>query len=502
MDELDAGAKRLSIRLEELKNSIQPVQQLPPDVIIEIASYLDPGACSGDYQPLVAISQVCRYWRETLTSNPASWRLISSEYADLVPLCLERSGLSPLEVDLSTGTTAFPHTIQHIGPHVNRLATLRCYFEEANIVFLQTFSQLDHSPNLHTFSIGAARAFPVDPQTIEMALFSGDMPSLRTLELRPFPVTLQFVEFKHLTNLRIEVIYSTLTSVLDLLAANPLLEKVRLIGNFEESEDERAGGSIFLRRLQSLSVERCTPFTFLEKLAFPRNARVSIRCRLISHFTPFAFILPRSIREYANLQGLTSLHVLVVFHNDTYIDLTGPNGSIAIQFMDLQGTSPICDVIASLPTTGITQFVCEFHPALVTRMEIDKVIRTMDTLPHLEEIELVHFGEKDMQEFLVALKSTSRWMRLSRLRLVHCRRIMDWIRDLIQVAADRMDEGLVLNTVTVIYEGMEQEQELFGVLEGFVGTLERVGVEVGEVVRSEHVWDDISCTTRVISVPV
>lgn len=191
----------------------------------------------------------------------------------------------------------------------------------------------------------------------------------------------------------------------------------------------------------------------------------------------------------------------MAFHNDTYIDLTGPNGSIAIRFMDLQGASPMCDAIDSLSTTEITQFVCEFHPAS-TRTEIDKVIRTMDTLPHLEEIVLVHFSETDMQEFLSALKNTSGWMRLSRLKLVHCRRITDWISDLIQVAAERMDEGLVLDTVTVVYEGREQEQELFGVLEWFVRTLERVGVEVGEVVRSEQVWDDISCTARVISVPV
>lgn len=500
MDELDAGAKRLSIRLEELKNSIQPVQQLPPDVIIEIASYLKPGACGGDYQPLVVISQVCRYWRETLTLNSASWRFISSEYAGLVPLCLERSGSYPLEVDLST-SAMFPHTIQHIGPHANRLATLRCYLDEADITFFQTFSRLDRAPNLHTFSIRTAEALPVDPQTIEMALFSGDMPSLHTLELCPFPVTPQFVGFKHLTNLRIEVIYSTLTSILDLLAANPLLEKVGLVGNFEESEDEREDGNILLGRLQSLSVERCTPCTFLDKLAFPRNARVFIHCGLVSRFTPFTFIFPPSIGEYANLQGLASLHVLMAFHNDTYIDLTGPNGSIAIRFMDLQGASPMCDAIDSLSTTEITQFVCEFHPAS-TRTEIDKVIRTMDTLPHLEEIVLVHFSETDMQEFLSALKNTSGWMRLSRLKLVHCRRITDWISDLIQVAAERMDEGLVLDTVTVVYEGREQEQELFDVLEWFVRTLERVGVEVGEVVRSEQVWDDISCTARVISVPV
>ena len=414
---------------------------------------------------------------------------------DLVPLCLERSGSYPLEVELDTDTR-FSNAIWHIIPHMNRLATLRCSLEETNSTFLQTLFQLGHSPNLHTFSIRTGRAPSVDPEVIEIALISGDMPSLHTLELLPFPVIPQFVECKHLVSLRLDVVHSTLTNVLDLLAANPLLEKVRLLGNFEESEDMRAAGSILLKHLQFFTVERCTPCTFLEKLAFPRNARISIHYNPIFHLIPFAFTLPQSIGEYANLQGVTSLYTLVAFHNDTYIDVAGPNGSMAVRFMDLQDASPVCDVIASLSTTGITQFVCEFHPAL-TGMEMDKVIRMMAILPHLEEIVLVHFGEADMQEFLSTLKNPRGWMRLLRLKFAHCRRITSWIRDLIQVAAERK-----LDTVTVVYDGREQMPELLGVLGAFVGTLDLVEVELGEVTRSERVWDDTSCTTRVISVPV
>jgi len=207
------------------------------------------------------------------------------------------------------------------------------------------------------------------------------------------------------------------------------------------------------------------------------------------------------MREYANLQGLTSLHVLMTYQNDTYIDVTGPHGSVAVQFMDLRDASPVCNVIASLSTTGITQLVCEFHPAL-TRMEMEKVARLMDILPDLEEVVLVHFGGTDTQEFISTLRNTSMWVKLLRLKFVHCRQTTNWIGNLIHVAAERMDEGLVLDTVTVVDEGKEQVQELFGVLEGFVGTFEFVEVEPGEVTRSEQVWDDASWTTRVIPVPV
>lgn len=498
LDELAAGTKRLFIRLEELKNGLQPIQQLPADMIVEIATFLNPRACGGDCQSIMAMSQVCHYWREILVSNPESWCFVSSEYLDLVPLFLERLGSHPLEVTLTD--TWFSHAVRHLEPHANQLAVLRCSVEEANPVFLRALSRLDHSQNLHTFSITTTRAPPVGPRLVHMGLVSGDMPHLRTLELLPFPVIPQFVQFTHLINLRLDVMYSTLTDVLDLLAANHSLERVRLLGNFEDSEDTRADGSISLGHLQFFTVERCTPCLFLEKLTLPRNARIFIRYNLISNLIPFAFSLPPSMGKYANLKGLTSLHVLMSFRSDSYyIEATGPNGSVAIGFMDLQDTSPVCNAIASLPATGITKFVCEFHPAL-TVMQVDKVIRMMGILPHLEEISLAHFGGADTQDFLSSLKNTSEWTKLLRLRFVHCRQMADWIGDLIQVAAER-DERLTLDTITVVYERRERTQELFGVLEGFVGTLELVEVGTEEVLRSEQVWDDTSCTARIVSVP-
>ncbi|KAF9652275.1 hypothetical protein BDM02DRAFT_3109256 [Thelephora ganbajun] len=362
LDELYAGAKHLLVRLEELKNSHQPVQQLPHDIIVEIATYLNPRAPrGGDYQPLMAMSQVCRYWRQTLISNQESWCFISGEYLDLIPLFLERSGSYPLEIDLAD--TQFSYAVHHIGPHANRIAVLRCDLEEANNVSLPILSQLDYSPNLRTFSIKTRRPPTVAPEVIEMPLVSGDMSNLRTLELLPFPVIPQFVQFKNLVNLQLDVIYSTLTVVLDLLAANPSLEKVRLLGNFEDDEDARATGSISMRRLRFLTVERCTPCLFLEKLTFPRNARIFIRYNLISHLIPFAYTLPQSMGKYVNLQGLASLHVLMAFQSDTYIDAIGPNGSVAIQFMDLQDASPVCNAIASLSAAEITKLGDGYPPS-------------------------------------------------------------------------------------------------------------------------------------------
>lgn len=469
-------------------------------MIVEIATYLNPRVCHGDCQPLMAMSQVCHYWREILISNPESWCFVRSKYLDLVPLFLERSGSYPLEADLIDPWLSY--AVRHISPHANRLAILRCHVEELDIVSLRTLSPLRHSPNLHTLIVSTgALTDELAPELIEMPFVSGNMPNLRTLRLIPFPVTPQFVQFNHLIDLRLEDISSSLTAVLDLLAANPSLEKVRLTGNFENTEDSRTAESIVLGCLQFLSVEQCVPREFLEKVTFPPKARIYIRYNIASRFIPSAFDLPQSVEEYPNLQELSSLHILMEFKSDTYIDATGPNGSVAMRFTELNDPFPVCNAIVSLPTTGITRLVCELHPAL-TMIPRDKVIRIMKVLPNLEEIKLVHFCEENMQDFLSALGNTNEWTKLTRLKFVHCRQITDWIVDLIHAVRGRKREGLTLDAVTVVCRKGERLPELLERLERAVGTLGLVEEEAGEVVRSGLVWDDGSCTARVATVLV
>ena len=498
MDELGAGARRLLVRVEELKNSFQPIQRLPPDMIVEVATYLNPRACDGEFQPLMAISQVCRLWRETLLSNPESWCFVRSSFLELVPLFLGRSGSYPLEIDLTDTWSSY--AVGHLRSHAKQLTILRCCVGEASTSFLRTLSRLDHSPNLHTLSISSNREPAMAPELIKVAFISGDMPTLHTLELLPFPIIPQFVHLKHLTNLRLDVRYSTLTTVLDLLAANPSLEKVRLIGNFdsEDDEDTRTAESIVLGCLKFLSVERCVPRRFLEKLTLPRGARVFIRYNP-SRLVPPAFALQQPMERYANLQGLTSLYAIMGGMRDTYVDATGPNGSIAMRFVELWDSSPICDAIAPLSTT-VTRLAFEFHPALDV-VRIDKVTEIMGVLPHLEEIELVHFGGENIRDFLSVLRTTNKWTQLQRLKLVHCRRVTDWIVDLIRVALERKGDGLILETVTIVYE-RERLPGMSERLERAVGMLELVEESEAETVRSELVWDDASCTARITSVPV
>ena len=446
------------------------------------------------------MSQVCRYWRAALLLDTKSWSFISTEFIELLPLFLERSGSHPLEINLTT-ETLLSRTIRDIGPHMGRVGVLRCDLEEADTVALRILSKLDRSPNLRTFSFKINRPPAVAPEVMDAALVLGEMPALRNLELLPFPATPRFAGCKHLVDLRLDVRYSTLTGVLDLLSANPSLERVKLLGNFEDNQDTRATGTISMKRLRFFAVERCTPCTFLEKLNFLGKARVFIRHNFIPHLAPFAYTLPQSMGTYPNLQGLSSLYVLTTVHpNNTYVEATGPNGSIAIQYTDLQHGSTLSNTIATLPTTGVTRLTCESHPA-ITEIEIEKVVGLMEFLPCLEEVTLVHFGSADIQIFLSALSNSSGWVNLRRLKFVHCGQVEDWIGHLVTVAMGREDDNLRLDTVTIVFEEGEGVEQ-FGALVGFVGKLGLVEEGAGQILRSEHVWDDANCTTTRVSVPM
>jgi hypothetical protein len=59
----------------------------------------------------------------------------------------------------------------------------------------------------------------------------------------------------------------------------------------------------------------------------------------------------------------------------------------------------------------------------------------------------------------------------------------------------------MLDAVAVVFEEGE-DAELFDLLKVFVGMVELVGEEAGQIVRSVQVWDDADCTTRRGFVPV
>ena len=104
-----------------LRNSLRPVNRLPPEVIALCATFVS----NSDPRPIVSLTHVCRYWRKAITSSPRNWASISSDWKRLVPSCLERAGEVPLTVNIRVsdikGDEIFLETIL---PHTSRIAHL------------------------------------------------------------------------------------------------------------------------------------------------------------------------------------------------------------------------------------------------------------------------------------------------------------------------------------------------------------------------------------------
>lgn len=104
-----------------LRNSLRPVNRLPPEVIALCATFVS----NSDPRPIVSLTHVCRYWRKAITSSPRNWASISSDWKRLVPSCLERAGEVPLTVNIRVsdikGDEIF---LEAILPHTSRIAHL------------------------------------------------------------------------------------------------------------------------------------------------------------------------------------------------------------------------------------------------------------------------------------------------------------------------------------------------------------------------------------------
>ena len=95
---LETQARGILRFLRSLRNTFQPVNRLPPEIISHIVRSILDGAI--DTRSIVPLTHVCRYWRNTFISTPDNWSLISNEWEGLAVLSLERAKVAPLTIHL------------------------------------------------------------------------------------------------------------------------------------------------------------------------------------------------------------------------------------------------------------------------------------------------------------------------------------------------------------------------------------------------------------------
>jgi hypothetical protein len=206
--------------VRSMKNSLAPINRIPPEILSLIPDYYREDDMDED---LVALTHVCRGWRDAFISRSSLWTKLDLIDTDKTHTYIQRSQSSPLELYLRYDEV-IDHAFPLITPHIRQLKSLTVDAYVFPNVLRHFFC---HAPLLKKLDISISA--PDDP-VLDATLFNGDFSSLH--ELHFFGVVTDF-PWKNLANLRVVTLklYSQrcgTTHILDFLESAPLLQTVLL----------------------------------------------------------------------------------------------------------------------------------------------------------------------------------------------------------------------------------------------------------------------------------
>jgi hypothetical protein len=119
-DTLERDAFEALRPVRSMKNSLAPINRVPPEILSLIPDY----CCEDDMdQDLVALTHVRRSWRDTLISRSSLWTKLDFIDTDKTRTYIQRSRSSPFELYLRDDEVMV-HAFPLIIPHIQRLKPL------------------------------------------------------------------------------------------------------------------------------------------------------------------------------------------------------------------------------------------------------------------------------------------------------------------------------------------------------------------------------------------
>jgi len=327
MNELTAYNRTLG----SLKNVDTPVNRLPTEILTRIFSCaMSSRPYSGRFPYLfqIALSAVCKHWRQIILSNPLLWSSIASHNnLSMVEIVLRRSQNTPLKVYIRSCGEDFVDLVQ---PHVSSIKCLTCDVTRDVEPPHQPRPLVVISPILERLELRRCCIADGGCMLSVEAPFSGtafqiSLPkSLRNLSLFFTPLTDHFVHLETLINISLQGIVAPFETFLLLLKNNARLEEIGATDVLLE-DASRSGETISLPHLRKFSYSGDTIYPFLHRLSTPQRARFRLR---------FTSTLQRS----ANILY------------DVLPKSLAPLGMVSIDFVSLQTDHPsstisICDSI-------------------------------------------------------------------------------------------------------------------------------------------------------------
>ena len=466
VDALERDVFEVLRLVQSIKNSLAPIYRIPPDVLSLIPDYY----CEDDTdQDKIALTHVCRDWRDIFTSRSSLWTRLDFTNVDKTRTYIQRAQSSPLEIYLGDEDDkviddAFPLVI----PHISRLKSLTINRGALPSILEHFYC---HTPLLERLDIEIC-AMDLHHPVLDAALFNGDLSSLRELRLRRVITRLPWT---NMANLRIFDLKSSAricetTNLLEFFKSAPLLHTVLLTCRISDSPDPPPERIVPLRHLKVFHISTKSPHSnLLRHLHIPAGAS------LISEFysdgdeSPLIEYLPERSPNISNLSHVTTVNLLFN-SSQKFTLLSGPSGSLRVLAKRDFYPSYALDrrILRSLNTPilsmaqGLT--ISRHKHSGPSNVEECPIFQTLSFTTHLRTLILIAC---DDQPFIRALDPER---NLSNLVLCFNMKelilyIPQWslldVKNLIKMAQNRASRGAKLSSITIVSrDGLAPRNEL------------------------------------------
>ena len=314
------------------------MNRLPPEIVSHIAQYVLQDEL--DARPIIPLTHVCKYWRDSIVSAPKNWTRIFNGVRGLAELSLERAKAAPLDVFLifDSETELFDFgsgygrdfIFDFLLPYMRNIVSLNCTGFTSIEEITKALPNFPKSmPNLQSLALTGHGLKADQSRGINLLDFSTHT-TLRGLTLTHFPLLPSFLGLRTLTELKLRNprINLHLDTILTFLEENRSLKRATLgIGFGEDSLRRPQRQTPIKSSLQSLSI-CCNNERDIEPLISNIALRKGASLEIIDYDSRgLTRILSRV--PTTHLPGLLSPFSMEYQVSPREIRLLGPDGSFS-----------------------------------------------------------------------------------------------------------------------------------------------------------------------------
>lgn len=315
-----------------LRNSLLPINRLPPEIVTLCAAFVS----RTDPKPVISLTHICRYWRGAITSNPGSWTLIGSDWKKLAPLCLERSGATPLTANISVPDIQKEEDlIRALIPHVPRIShlSLTGYTSVKDVADILPGFFTSPMLNLITLKLDqdkeSAHSFP--SSQVHLPPLLQNVSKLKSLHLTRIPLYPILFSVESLVDLTLIDYKLPFQKFVGFLESNLNLVVVELFIEFSRAPTpatpERVVSLPRLRRLVFTCNKPIDARALISSLSLPRGINIEVHGSLRNSCSDFTSFLPC---PSTHIQGLFApITTIKYLHSPGRFHLSGNGGSLS-----------------------------------------------------------------------------------------------------------------------------------------------------------------------------